>query len=145
MCDGAAATATTTTAVAAAVATTTASVALEATATQPGTTTTTTAVATASAGTTSPEAAIPTAAIATSAKHSNSERSARQNCCRLCIAPQTECISIINSYAADKEPLSTKILNCVGIKIPNGQWKDEAVATPVRWTEWKSEVTDDAE
>ncbi|XP_033169939.1 zinc finger protein hangover isoform X2 [Drosophila mauritiana] len=117
MCDAAAATATTTTAVAAAVATTTASVALEATATQPGTTTTTTAVATASAGTTSPEAAIPTAATATSAKHSNSERSARQNCCRLCIAPQTECISIINSYAADKEPLSTKILNCVGIKV----------------------------
>lgn len=117
MCDAAAATATTTTtaAVAAAVATTTASVALEATATQPGTTTTT--VATASAGTTSPEAAIPTAATATSARNSNSERSARQNCCRLCIAPQTECISIINSYAADKEPLSTKIHNCVGIKV----------------------------
>ncbi|XP_043657965.1 zinc finger protein hangover isoform X2 [Drosophila teissieri] len=109
MCDAAAATATTTSSAAAAVvATTTSTVTVEATATQPGTTT----VATASAGTTSPEAAIPTT---TSAR--NSEWSARQNCCRLCIAPQTECISIINSYAADKEPLSTKIHNCVGIKV----------------------------
>ncbi|XP_037938241.1 zinc finger protein hangover isoform X2 [Teleopsis dalmanni] len=41
----------------------------------------------------------------------------RQNCCRLCLAPDTECISILNSYAADKEPLVTKIQNCVGIKI----------------------------
>ncbi|KRK06450.1 zinc finger protein hangover isoform X2 [Drosophila yakuba] len=112
MCDAAAATATTTSSAAAAaaavVATTTSTVTVEAIATQPGTTT----VATASAGTTSPEAAIPTTASAR-----NSEWSARQNCCRLCIAPQTECISIINSYAADKEPLSTKIHNCVGIKV----------------------------
>ncbi|XP_017065061.1 zinc finger protein hangover isoform X2 [Drosophila eugracilis] len=63
-------------------------------------------------GTTSPEAAGGGATPTT-----KSERSARQNCCRLCIAPQTECISIINSYAADKEPLSTKIHNCVSIKI----------------------------
>lgn len=41
----------------------------------------------------------------------------RQNCCRLCIAPASECISIINSYAADKEPLATKIHNCVNIKV----------------------------
>ncbi|KAH8308483.1 hypothetical protein KR044_011978, partial [Drosophila immigrans] len=41
----------------------------------------------------------------------------RQSCCRLCIAPASECISIINSYAADKEPLATKIHNCVNIKI----------------------------
>ncbi|XP_052850412.1 zinc finger protein hangover isoform X1 [Drosophila gunungcola] len=61
-------------------------------------------------GTNSPEA---TAATPTP----KGERSARQNCCRLCVAPQTECISIINSYAADKEPLSTKIHNCVSIKI----------------------------
>nr|XP_014101461.1 zinc finger protein hangover [Bactrocera oleae] len=42
---------------------------------------------------------------------------ARQNCCRLCLAPGSECISILNSYAADKEPLATKIQNCVSIKI----------------------------
>ncbi|XP_017852201.1 zinc finger protein hangover [Drosophila busckii] len=41
----------------------------------------------------------------------------RQNSCRLCLAPASECISIINSYAADKEPLATKIQNCVNIKI----------------------------
>ncbi|XP_067639570.1 zinc finger protein hangover isoform X2 [Eurosta solidaginis] len=41
----------------------------------------------------------------------------RQNCCRLCLAPGSECISILNSYAADKEPLATKIQNCVNIKI----------------------------
>ncbi|XP_036319556.1 zinc finger protein hangover [Rhagoletis pomonella] len=42
---------------------------------------------------------------------------ARQNCCRLCLAPGSECISILNSYAADKEPLATKIQNCVSITI----------------------------
>ncbi|SPP77645.1 blast:Zinc finger protein hangover [Drosophila guanche] len=52
----------------------------------------------------------------TTAKPEQQQR-ARQNCCRLCIAPASECISIINSYAADKEPLSTKIHNCVNIKI----------------------------
>uniref|UniRef100_A0A1A9Z658 Zinc finger protein hangover n=1 Tax=Glossina pallidipes TaxID=7398 RepID=A0A1A9Z658_GLOPL len=44
----------------------------------------------------------------------------RQNCCRLCLAPDNECISILNSYAADKEPLATKIYSCVSVKIsPN--------------------------
>ncbi|XP_016986245.2 zinc finger protein hangover isoform X2 [Drosophila rhopaloa] len=95
MCDAAAATTTTTT--------------VEATAT-PGTVTPAGMGTTTGTGTTSPEA---TAATPTT----KSERSARQNCCRLCVAPQSECISIINSYAADKEPLSTKIHNCVSIKI----------------------------
>lgn len=45
------------------------------------------------------------------------EERTRQSCCRLCIAPASECISIINSYAADKEPLATKIQNCVNIKV----------------------------
>ncbi|XP_037727571.1 zinc finger protein hangover isoform X2 [Drosophila subpulchrella] len=105
MCDAAAAT----TATAAATTTTAAAAAtLEATAT-PGTGTGTGAGTV--TGTASPEATGATPAA------TKGERSARQNCCRLCIAPQTECISIINSYAADKEPLSTKIHNCVGIKI----------------------------
>lgn len=42
---------------------------------------------------------------------------ARQNCCRLCLAPDSECISIFNSYAADKEPLANKIQSCVNIKV----------------------------
>ncbi|XP_017029979.1 zinc finger protein hangover isoform X3 [Drosophila kikkawai] len=78
----------------------------------PSTTTSTSqpeASATATATTTMTAATTPLA--------TKSERAARQNCCRLCIAPATECISIINSYAADKEPLSTKIHNCVSIKI----------------------------
>ncbi|XP_043948741.1 zinc finger protein hangover isoform X2 [Drosophila biarmipes] len=112
MCDAAAATA------AAAAETTTTAAAAEATA-APGTATVTAAgtgtgagtVAGTVTGSASPEA---TGAPAAAAK---GERSARQNCCRLCLAPHTECISIINSYAADKEPLSTKIHNCVGIKI----------------------------
>lgn len=41
----------------------------------------------------------------------------RQNCCRLCLAPDNECISILNSYAADKEPLATKIYSCVSVKV----------------------------
>ncbi|XP_075158522.1 hangover [Haematobia irritans] len=41
----------------------------------------------------------------------------RHNCCRLCLAPDNECISILNSYAADKEPLASKIHSCVSIKI----------------------------
>ncbi|ALC49811.1 hang [Drosophila busckii] len=50
----------------------------------------------------------------------------RQNSCRLCLAPASECISIINSYAADKEPLATKIQNCVNIKpLPAVPIKDE--------------------
>lgn len=49
------------------------------------------------------------------------QRQARQNCCRLCLAPDSECISILNSYAADKEPLAAKILHCVNIKVGTTQ------------------------
>ncbi|XP_016924045.3 zinc finger protein hangover isoform X4 [Drosophila suzukii] len=111
MCDAAAATTATAAATATTTTTTAAAVAaLEATAT-PGTAAVTGTGAGNVTGTASPEATGATPAA------TKGERSARQNCCRLCIAPQTECISIINSYAADKEPLSTKIHNCVGIKI----------------------------
>ncbi|KNC32015.1 hypothetical protein FF38_10701 [Lucilia cuprina] len=41
----------------------------------------------------------------------------RHNCCRLCLAPDNECISILNSYAADKEPLASKIHTCVSVKV----------------------------
>lgn len=37
--------------------------------------------------------------------------------CRLCLAPDTECVPIFATAAADKEPLSNKILSCVNIKV----------------------------
>lgn len=55
-------------------------------------------------------------AVTVTAMEEQNQRT-RQGCCRLCIAPASECISIINSYAADKEPLATKIHNCVNIKV----------------------------
>lgn len=51
----------------------------------------------------------------TSATTMNS--SSRHQCCRLCLAPVSECISIFKSYAADKEPLALKIQSCVNIKV----------------------------
>lgn len=47
--------------------------------------------------------------------------------CRLCLAPDTECVPIFSTTAADKEPLSSKILACVAIKVSRSriprQWK----------------------
>lgn len=42
--------------------------------------------------------------------------------CRLCLAPETECVPIFTTSAADKEPLSNKILTCVSIKVSNFYW-----------------------
>lgn len=44
-------------------------------------------------------------------------RIARNGGCRLCLAPDTECVPIFATAAADKEPLSNKILSCVSIKV----------------------------
>lgn len=44
------------------------------------------------------------------------KRTARSGGCRLCLAPDTECISIF-SLAADKEPIANKIHACVSIKV----------------------------
>lgn len=41
----------------------------------------------------------------------------RSGGCRLCLAPDTECVPIFATAAADKEPLSHKILSCVNIKV----------------------------
>lgn len=41
----------------------------------------------------------------------------RSGGCRLCLAPDTECVPIFATAAADKEPLSNKILSCVNIKV----------------------------
>lgn len=38
-------------------------------------------------------------------------------CCRLCLAPENECVNIYMTSAADKEPLSLKINACVRIKV----------------------------
>lgn len=37
--------------------------------------------------------------------------------CRLCLAPDNECVPIFTNSAADKEPLSIKIQACVNIKV----------------------------
>ncbi|KAJ6637460.1 Zinc finger protein, partial [Pseudolycoriella hygida] len=44
----------------------------------------------------------------------------RRGGCRLCLAPDSECVPIFATAAADKEPLSSKIQACVNIKIYQG-------------------------
>lgn len=44
-------------------------------------------------------------------------RITRQVCCRLCLAPDSECVSIYGVVAADREPLAQKIQSCVSIKV----------------------------
>lgn len=44
-------------------------------------------------------------------------RAIRNSGCRLCLAPDTECVPIFATAAADKEPLSSKIMSCVNIKV----------------------------
>lgn len=41
----------------------------------------------------------------------------RQSCCRLCLAPDNECVSIFGTKAADKQPISLKIQACVNIQV----------------------------
>lgn len=41
----------------------------------------------------------------------------RRGGCRLCLAPDSECVPIFATAAADKEPLSSKIQACVNIKV----------------------------
>lgn len=44
-------------------------------------------------------------------------RAIRGGGCRLCLAPDSECVPIFATAAADKEPLSNKIFACVNIKV----------------------------
>jgi len=37
--------------------------------------------------------------------------------CRLCLAPDNECVPIFTTTAADKEPLKIKIHACVNIQV----------------------------
>lgn len=48
---------------------------------------------------------------------------ARSGGCRLCLAPDSECVPIFATAAADKEPLSNKILSCVSIKVSLNSFK----------------------
>ncbi|XP_055371125.1 zinc finger protein hangover [Condylostylus longicornis] len=53
---------------------------------------------------------------------------ARQNCCRLCLAPDDECVSIYgNLHISDKESISNKIHACVNIKVT----KDDSLSTRI--------------
>lgn len=45
------------------------------------------------------------------------ENIVRRGGCRLCLAPDSECVPIFATAAADKEPLSSKIQACVNIKV----------------------------
>lgn len=38
-------------------------------------------------------------------------------CCRLCLAPENECVNIFKTQAADKQPIQTKINSCVQIQV----------------------------
>jgi hypothetical protein len=40
-----------------------------------------------------------------------------RNCCRLCLAPQNECVEIFKTQAADKQPIQSKISSCVQIQV----------------------------
>lgn len=43
-------------------------------------------------------------------------------CCRLCLAPENECVNIYKTSAADKQPLSLKINACVQIKVSSSRF-----------------------
>lgn len=40
-----------------------------------------------------------------------------KNCCRLCLAPENECVEIFRTKAADKQPIQTKITACLHIQV----------------------------
>lgn len=42
-------------------------------------------------------------------------------CCRLCLAPENECVDIFKTQAADKLPIQTKISSCVQIQVSENQ------------------------
>lgn len=43
-----------------------------------------------------------------------------KSCCRLCLAPDNECVSIFKTQAADKLPIQEKIAACVQIQVSFG-------------------------
>lgn len=48
-----------------------------------------------------------------------------KSCCRLCLAPDNECVSIFKTQAADKLPIQEKIAACVQIQVSGrsvGTW-----------------------
>lgn len=40
-----------------------------------------------------------------------------KSCCRLCLAPDNECVGIFKTQAADKLPIQEKIAACVQIQV----------------------------
>lgn len=44
-------------------------------------------------------------------------QNAGKACCRLCLAPESECVDIFKTQAADKLPIQTKINSCVQIQV----------------------------
>ena len=44
-------------------------------------------------------------------------QSSSKACCRLCLAPENECVGIFKTQAADKQPIQAKINSCVQIQV----------------------------
>ncbi len=40
-----------------------------------------------------------------------------RNCCRLCLAPENECVAIFKTQAADKQSIQSKISSCIQIQV----------------------------
>lgn len=40
-----------------------------------------------------------------------------KNGCRLCLAPENECVEILKTQAADKQSIQSKILACLQIQV----------------------------
>lgn len=59
--------------------------------------------------------------------------------CRLCMAPDTECVPIFATSAADKEPLSSKIMSCVSIKVSRTCTFKKKSLESTEKSNWKSQ------
>lgn len=44
-------------------------------------------------------------------------QNAGKACCRLCLAPENECVDIFKTQAADKQAIQVKINACVQIQV----------------------------
>lgn len=55
-------------------------------------------------------------------------RALQRGACRLCMAPNNECVPIFATLAADKEPLAVKILSCLGLRVSSSRTKTKTKA-----------------
>lgn len=55
-------------------------------------------------------------------------QNAGKTCCRLCMAPESECVGIFKTQAADKLPIKSKISACLQIQVSE---------KPAKWIRWR--------